>query len=149
MVDKKMLIGVITVFVLGIVIGGLGSAVLLRGHVGRLIMAGPPRGHPGVTNVIMKGIELTEEQRDELKMITDEYEPRIEDFVRRSRKETELLFQEMEGKIEDILTPEQKIRYRKNIEIMKERFKRPPPRMEGDRRRLPGPEEDAGPPPAI
>ena len=147
--DKKMLLGVITVFILGIVIGGLAATVLIRGRVMRLMRDGPPRVHRVVGDVMTRGIDLTEEQRRELRRITDEYEPRIDEFVRRSREETRKLFEEMEGRIEQILTPEQRIKFRENVKRHKERFGRPPPGMEEGFGRPPGMKGGLRKPPGI
>jgi Spy/CpxP family protein refolding chaperone len=131
----KMWSGVIAVFVIGVVIGGLATTALIRGHFMRVMKNGPPpRIHESIAQRLTRDLGLTVEQRERIERITAEYEPRFGEFEQRSRAEVREIAQQMEERIREILTPEQQVKFDAGIKKMQEDM-----RKREDKRREKGP----------
>lgn len=118
--------GVIAVFVIGVIIGGLAMTALIRGHYVRVMRGGPPpRVHESIAQRLTRDLVLTVDQRERVERIVEEYEPRFGEFEQRSRAEVREIAQQMEARIREILTPEQQVKYDAGIKKMQEdMFKR-------------------------
>jgi Spy/CpxP family protein refolding chaperone len=119
----KSWLGIISVFVIGAVIGGLVTSILIRHHIIRVTRFGPPRFEEVVMNRMAHDLDLTEDQRAEIRRITREFDPRFRDIMTGSREEVSRLQEELEARIKEILTPEQIERFEENIERMHRRFR--------------------------
>jgi hypothetical protein len=122
--------GVIAVFVVGAIIGGLSATALIRGHYLHVMKSGPPRGvHKPIAERLTADLGLTPEQRAEVERIVRDFGPRFEEFEARTRTEVGAVMGEMEAKIRAVLTPEQQTKYDATIERMHEEM-----RKRGERR---------------
>ena len=125
MSKTKLWIGIVSVFLLGAIIGGLVTTTLIRHHVLRLRRHGPPRMHSLIENRLTKDLDLTDEQRASIREILDEFEPRFHGFDRDIRMEIDAIRDEMNERIREVLTPEQRAKFDENLERMRSRFRRP------------------------
>jgi Spy/CpxP family protein refolding chaperone len=117
----KSWLGVISVFVIGAVIGGLVTTALIRNHVIRVTRFGPPRFEEAILDHMARDLDLTDEQRDDIRLITREFDPRFREIMNASREEVRRLQEELEARIKEILTPGQIERFEENIERMHRR----------------------------
>ena len=129
----KSWLGIVSVFIIGVVIGGLIAVTLIRNHVIRVTRFGPPRFEEAILDHMARDLDLTGEQREEIRRISREFDPRFREIMTGSREEVHRLQEELEGRIKEILTPEQIERFEENIERMRKRF--PGPGGGPDRRR--------------
>jgi Spy/CpxP family protein refolding chaperone len=129
----KTWLGIISVFVIGAVIGGLVTSILIRQHVIRVTRFGPPRFEEVVLDRMARDLDLTEEQRAEIRRITREFDPRFREIMTGSRENVRRLQEELEARIKAILNPEQIERFEENIERMRNRFPGHGDRPEGRR----------------
>jgi len=116
--------GVIAVFIVGVIIGGLSATVLMRSHLQHVMRSGPPRAHERVAERLTGGLDLTAAQREQIERIVHEFGPRFDEFEWQSRTEIRNLATEMETQIRAVLTPEQQAKYDAHIARMHEEFKR-------------------------
>lgn len=115
----KLWSGVIAVFIVGAIIGGLSATALIRGHYLHVMKSGPPRGvHKPIAERLTADLGLTPDQRAEVERIVGEFEPSFEEFQTRARTEVRAVMSEMEAKIREVLTPEQQTKFDAGIERM-------------------------------
>ncbi len=128
----KLVSGVIAVFVVGAIIGGLSATALIRGHYLHVMKSGPPRGvHKPIAERLTADLALTKDQRVEVERIVRDFEPRFEEFELRARTEVRAVMTEMESKIREILTPEQQVKFDAGIKKMREEMERREDRKHG------------------
>lgn len=113
----KLWSGVIAVFIVGGIIGGLSATALIRGHYLHVMKSGPPRGvHKPIAERLTADLDLTADQRAAVETIVREFEPRFDEFQARARTEVKAIMGEMEAQIREVLTPEQRTKYDARIE---------------------------------
>lgn len=127
----KVRFAIVVVFVAGILVGGLGTAALIRSRVLNIMREGPPPVHEIMGRRLTRDLDLTEAQSREVDRITSEYEPRFRSFFRRSREEGQAIHREMAGKIRELLDEGQRARYDENLREIEERFGRLERRVKG------------------
>jgi hypothetical protein len=121
----KLWSGVIAVFVVGVIVGGLSATALIRGHFLHVMRSGPPRElHKPIVERLTADLSLTVEQRAAVERVVAEFEPRFMGFEERSRAEVRGIMNEMEGKIREILTPQQQVKYDAGIRKMHEEMEK-------------------------
>jgi hypothetical protein len=128
----KLWSGVVAVFVVGAIVGGLSATALIRGHFVHVMRSGPPRGvHKPIAERLTADLALTPEQRAEVERIVRDFEPRFEEFEERARTEIRGVMNEMEAKIREILTPEQQLKFDAGITKMQEEMQKRGARRHG------------------
>jgi Spy/CpxP family protein refolding chaperone len=117
-------LGVISVFLIGTITGGLVTTILIRHHVVNVMRHGPPRLHEFVDKELIRDIDLTDSQRREIKHILEEFDPRVQRFDKEIRVDTRNIMDEMSKRIRTVLSPEQRTTFDENINRMQKRFER-------------------------
>lgn len=121
----KLWSGVVAVFIVGAIVGGLSATALIRGHYLQVMRSGPPRGvHKPIAERLTADLSLTPDQRAAVEGIVRDFEPRFREFEQQARTGIRAVMTEMEGKIREILTPEQQAKYDAGIEKMHEEMDR-------------------------
>jgi len=119
----KLWSGVIAVFIIGVVVGGLSTTVLMRSHLMHVMRKGPPRVHERIEERLTKDLALTPEQRALVERIAGESGARFEEFERRSRAEGKALATQMAARTREILTPEQQVKFDARIREFEKEFR--------------------------
>lgn len=128
----KLWSGVIAVFIVGVIIGGLSATALIRGHYLNVMRSGPPRGvHQPIAERLTADLGLTSDQRAEVEHIVEEFGPRFDEFRSRARTEVRAVMSEMEAKIREVLTPEQQAKFDAGIERMRREMEKRESRRHG------------------
>jgi hypothetical protein len=123
--NLKLWSGVIAVFVVGLIVGGLSATALIRGHMLQVMRNGPPREvHKPIAERLTADLALTAEQRAEVDSIVQDFEPRFNEFEQRARTEVRGIMSEMEARIREVLTPEQQVKFDDGIKKMREEMDR-------------------------
>ena len=121
----KLVSGVVVVFIVGALVGGLSATALIRGHFLHVMRSGPPRElHKPIVERLTADLSLTQDQRAEVERIVRDFEPRFGEFEQRARTEVRAVMSEMEAKIREILTPEQQVKYDAGIMKMHEEMEK-------------------------
>ncbi len=118
-------LGIVSVFLVGAITGGLVSTILIKHHVIEVVRHGPPRLHEFVNKELIRNIDLTDSQRGEISRILEEFEPRINRYDKEIRVDTRNIMDEMSEQIRIVLSPEQRAKFDENLSRIQERFKRP------------------------
>lgn len=135
----KVVAGVLAIFLLGIIIGGLGAGIYLRRRVEQFAMKAPKDHKDIFMERLSRELALTESQKPEIEKIVTNSTVEIRQLIQQSRIDFEKIIEHRNAELKAILTPEQ---YRK-LERMEQRIrdrweKNPPP---------PPPPFPDGPPP--
>ncbi len=121
----KLRSGVIAVFVVGAIIGGLSATALIRGHYLRIMRSGPPLWvHKPIAERLTADLALTADQSAEVERIVRDFGPRFREFEERTRTDVRAVMNEMEAKIREILTPEQQVKFDAGIKRMREEMEK-------------------------
>jgi len=116
--------GIIFAFVIGVIVGGLVMAVLVRSHVVRFMRGGPHRMHEVIGRELTTNLDLTAAQREDVARILAEYESIFRELGRKSREEVETTANNMEARIRGILSPDQQTTFDENAKRLHERIQR-------------------------
>jgi len=121
----KLWSGVVAVFIVGAIVGGLSATALIRGHFLHVMKGGPPpRVHKPIAERLTADLALTPDQRADVERIVQDFEPRFKEFEVQARTEIRGVMGEMETRIREILTPEQQVKYDAGIKKMYEEMER-------------------------
>ena len=115
--------GIVFAFVVGVIVGGIVMAVLVRTHVVHVL-----GGRPPIQEMIGKrltgNLGLTAEERSKLSQILDEYGPTFEALRDSSRAEVQKTAAAMEGRMREILSPGQQSKFDLNAARMHEELRK-------------------------
>jgi len=121
----NLILGLTVLFLSGVLIGALGTAFYFKYTMGHAFS----EGHPGVTKLIMKKLdlelELTEPQRVAIEGIVAEVQADLWKFRTQHRPEIEAILARGTAQMKPLLSPEQQAKLEALLERMKERWKRP------------------------
>ncbi len=107
--------GIVFAFVMGLILGGIVMAVLVRTHAVRVMREGRPPLNKMVAERVTGNLGLTPDQRAQLKQIVNEYDSAFVALRDSSRAEVRRTVDQMEGRIREILTPEQQTKFDLNV----------------------------------
>ncbi|MCJ7599114.1 MAG: periplasmic heavy metal sensor, partial [Methyloceanibacter sp.] len=81
-----MVSGVVAVFIVGAIVGGLSATALIRGHFLQVMKSGSPRGvHKPIAERLTADLALTPDQRVEVERVVQDFEPRFREFEQQAR----------------------------------------------------------------
>jgi len=129
----KLLIGILLVFVLGVLAGSFGMGMFIQHRFEKFVFDGPGPGrphHPPMMRFVMRKLdrelELTNDQRHKIEEMMNQTFEEIHSIMRERHPEMEELVQANLERIKGILNLEQKEKMEglKLFEKMKERFHR-------------------------
>jgi Spy/CpxP family protein refolding chaperone len=125
----KLWLGIVSVFIVGAIIGGLVSTTLTRHHIIHIKRHGPPKLQEMVEQRLTGNISLTDDQRSEIRTIVEKFEPKLRRFDRETKAGIHTMMDHMSDSIRTVLTPEQRVTFDRNLARMQERFKKREDRM--------------------
>lgn len=119
----KVIVGVLLVFLLGVVTGVLGTGIMIRHGIRKFTQRSPDSSH---TSLFMKKLSrelnLTETQKPDVEKIVEEAEVEIRDMIRNSRGEFEKIMQQRHAQLRELLTPEQQQQLDEMFTRMRDRW---------------------------
>ncbi len=139
----KLLIGILLVFVLGVLAGSFGMGMFIQHRFEKFVFDGPmpgPPHHPPMMHFIMRKLdrelELSNDQRHKIEEMMNQTFEKVHSIMSEQHPEMEELAQANLERIKEILNPEQKEKMEslKLFEKMKERFQRKRPFHRGSER---------------
>ena len=128
----KVTIGVLLVFVLGILAGAFGTQVFLKYRTSHFVQRGPEARAERFLEHLSRDLDLTDDQRAEIGTIVRESHRRLAEISRRCRPEIRGIIEGDFEKIRRILTDEQRQKFDQFQKRFHQRgthrkFDRPPP----------------------
>jgi len=132
----KLVAGVASVFVLGLLVGSIGTGLYIRHR-----FPPPRKDHSERSAFLLKRfsheLDLTEEQRKKFKLIIDQVGKKLEDHFRKNHSEVGNIIEPGFSQMREVLSPDQKEKF----DELKKRL---------DRHRRDGPRDGPpGPPPML
>ena len=126
----KLVAGVASVFVLGLLVGSLGTGLYMKHQ-----LPPPRKDHSKIRAFLLKRfsheLDLTAEQKKAFKLIIDQVGKKLEDHFRKTHSEIGEIIEPGVYQMRKLLSPEQQDKFDKLIERLerhrKERFKHKPP----------------------
>lgn len=148
----KIVLGVMTIFLLGLVIGSLGSGIYLKRRVEQFTKRAPKERKSLMMAQLSRELDLNEAQKPQVRKIIDASESEIRQFIQQSRIAFDALIERRNVELKAILTDKQYRRLQVMEKRMRKRWGPPPPpddnsersrppRQDGPRRRPPEQEE--------
>ena len=114
----KVIAGILVVFLLGTIIGALGTGVFVMRKMRQFAKEGPTLQKEWFMKRLTRRLDLTEAQQPEVANILDQTEEEINEFMQKSFSEFTEIMQRRNVQLKEILTPEQQ----KKLDEMFERF---------------------------
>ena len=140
----KVLAGVLAIFLLGGIIGGLGAGIYLRRRVEQFAMKAPKDHKEIFMERLSRELALTESQKPEVENIVANSTVEIRQLIQQSQVDFEKIIERRNAELKAILTPEQYRKLEKMEKRIRDRWEKnppPPPFPDGP---PPGPEGGPG-----
>jgi Spy/CpxP family protein refolding chaperone len=121
----KLVVGVASVFILGLLVGSMGAGLYMKHHFSR------PKGDPSEMRAFLlkrfsQKLDLTEGQRNEFKAIIDQVGERLEEHFRKTHSEIGEIVEPGFSQMRKLLSPDQQEKFDELIErLERHRKKRP------------------------
>ncbi len=146
----KLILLLVGIFLAGAVAGGFVTVEYVQAKLRE--RGQPEQWGPARLKLLEKRLELTEEQKEKLKPIIKRDVEELNKLRQSGFNETRRILQRMEADIAAVLTPEQKVKFDKVNEEMRERIRKQWEQRRGERRDgrppgAPGEGKDGPPPP--
>jgi len=135
----KVIAGVLAVFLLGGIIGGLSAGIYLRQRVEQFVRKAPKDHKDLFMERLSRELDLKESQKAEMEKIVTDSMIEVRELIQRSRIEFDQITERRNAQFKAILTPEQYRKLEKMEQRLRERWGRNPP--------PPPPPFSDGPPP--
>jgi Spy/CpxP family protein refolding chaperone len=121
----KLVVGVASVFILGLLVGSMGAGLYMKHHFPR------PKGDPAevrtfLLNRFSHKLDLSEEQRNEFKVIIDQVGGRLEEHFRRTHSEVGNIIEPGFSQMRAVLSPDQQEKFDELIERLERHRKNRP-----------------------
>ncbi|MDM8526240.1 hypothetical protein QUF80_22920 [Desulfococcaceae bacterium HSG8] len=123
----KIIGGLLLVFLLGIVVGSLGTGIYIKHRVEKFVGGSPLRKGALVMKKLTSELDLTAPQETEIKKIVDNTLIQLYEFKQKHRPELEKIFDSSVVLIKEKLNDEQKEKMDRLHEKFKKRWGHPPP----------------------
>ena len=120
---SKPIIGVVLVFILGILCGSLAMHLLYKCRFETVFSSGTYSREEGIVRRFDRKLNLDDRQEEQVRAIVHEAQQEIKTVRRRIRPETEAIIEKAQAKIRAILTPEQDKKFEQMIAARKEKLR--------------------------
>jgi hypothetical protein len=111
----KAVAGVLLIFVLGCIFGGVSTLVVARHHLVAAMQRGPDAAAPVLERRLTRGMDLSAQQKDRLHGIIVQYLHDRVNLQKTLRPQVRALNQDTMKEIDAVLTPEEQARFRDNV----------------------------------
>jgi len=143
MKNWKVILGVLSVFVLGMVAGGLVTARFMKKRAHQVFAPGSPAAAEFLTGRLSWELRLDSDQRRQVLAIMQDTQRAMQEAQAPVRPQLEKLLAESNQKIRAVLRPEQQEKYDRLLAQRRGQWRRPPlDRGPGLRRGGPPPREE-------
>ncbi len=121
----KLVAGVASVFILGLLVGSMGAGLYMKHHFPR------PKGDPSEMRAFLlkrfsHELDLSEEQRKEFELIIDQVGERLEEHFRKTHSEVADIIEPGFSQMREVLSPDQQKKFDELVErLERHRKKRP------------------------
>ena len=124
MKSSRPIIGVVIVFVLGILCGALGTHLLYKYRIESIISGKGQSREENIVSRLDRKLQLDDRQEEQVRAIVHEAETEIKTLRKQLRPQTEAIIENAQGKIRRLLSPEQLAKYEQMIAERKEKLRK-------------------------
>ena len=121
---KKPIIGVILVFLLGIVCGSLATHLLYNYRFESILSGRAQTKEDAIVQRLDRKLDLDDRQEEQVRAVVHESQEEIKAARSRLRPQVEAIIEKAQVKIRAILTPEQVKKYEEMIAARKEKLRK-------------------------
>lgn len=121
---SRAILGVVLVFVLGIVCGILATHLMYNYRIDSILSGREQTKEEVIVNRLDRKLDLDDRQEEQIRTIIHETHEQIKTLRNQLRPRTEALIEKAQAKISIILTPEQRKKYEQMIAERKERMRK-------------------------
>lgn len=121
---SRAVLGVVLIFVLGIVCGSLATHALYNYRIESIITGKAESREEAIVNRLDRKLDLDDRQEEQVRAIVHEAQEGIKALRTTLRPQTEEIIEKAQARIRTILTPEQRSIYEKMIAERKERIRK-------------------------
>lgn len=114
----KVIAGILVVFLLGAIIGALGTGVFVVHRIRQFAKEGPALQKTWFMKRLTRRLDLTDTQQPEVEKILEQTEKDVNKFMQKSLSEFAEIMARRNAQLKEILTPEQQ----KKLDEMFEKF---------------------------
>lgn len=118
---SRAILGVVLIFVLGVVCGGLAANLLYNYRIESIITGKAENKEDAIVSRLDRKLDLDDRQEEQVRAIVHETQDGIRALRATLRPETEAIIEKAQARIRTILTPGQRTIYEKMIAERKER----------------------------
>ena len=123
----KVIAGVLVVFLLGVVIGVLGTGIFIRHGIRKFTQREPGTHRTFFMRRLSRELKLTQAQKPDVEKIVAEADVEIHEFIQQSRFEFTEIMQRRNAQLKEILSPEQQKKLDEMLERIQKRWNPQPP----------------------
>ncbi len=116
--------GVILLFLFGVITGSLTTALLMKYHYSNILREGPPPVNRMMTRYMTRNLDLSDQQRKEIRTIAGKYGSEMLKISSQARNSIRELAERQAEEIKEVLNPDQQARFEENIRNLRERIER-------------------------
>jgi hypothetical protein len=124
MTRSKAIIGVVLVFVLGILCGILATHLMYKYRIESILSGRAQTREEAIVSRLDRKLDLDDRQEEQIRTIIHETHEEIKALRNQLRPQTEALIEQAQAKISIILTPVQQNKYEQIIAQRKERMRK-------------------------
>jgi Spy/CpxP family protein refolding chaperone len=120
---SRPIIGVVLVFILGILCGSLATHVLYKCRFESILSDSAISREAGIVRRLDRKLDLDDRQEKQVRAIVHDAQEEIKSARSRIRPQTEAIIEKAQAKIRAILTPEQGNKFEQMIAARKEKLR--------------------------
>jgi hypothetical protein len=121
---SRAILGVVLIFVLGLVCGLLAANLLYNYRIESIITGRAESREEAIVKRLDRKLDLDDRQEEQVRAIVHETQEGIKTLRTTLRPQTEAIIEKAQARIRSILTPEQRTIYEKMIAERKERIRK-------------------------
>lgn len=119
----KAVCGIILVFVLGGITGGVATHLFQAHRMESFLRGGPPAREEVIVSRLTRALSLDNRQQEQVRAIVHENRDALRQIRKRHQPELQSVIEQGQARINALLTPEQQAAFKKLIEERKRRHR--------------------------
>ena|ERR1039457_4136600 len=124
MKSSRVIIGVVLVFVFGILCGGLATHLVYKHRFESILSGRGQAREDSIVSRLDRKLGLDKQQEQQVRTIIHETQKEIKTLRNQFRPQSEVIIENAQAKISTILTPEQRRKFEQIIADRKERMRK-------------------------
>lgn len=116
--------GIIVLFLFGVITGSLTTVLLMKHHYKNILIKGPSPINRLMTGYMTRNLDLSDQQREEIREIADRYSQQMMEITQQTRMDIRDITEQQSEEIKNLLNDSQRAVFERNIQKLKEHVRR-------------------------